>query len=486
MKTRLEEKKNEVKSSIHIVLDIDGTLALREPDLSNTTINFYRHRFKLDDIIEHRINVDGFETDVFCLLHPGVRAFIQYISQIPKVELSFFSTAIEEMNVNFVEQLLDKSLGNRNHLLVTIFSRQHCVNNKKDISKIIGKTASLDRVILIDDTEFVVCPGQRKNALITRGPTYLTSVNNQNFFDINHIFYIVGLLAEALASGYENFLDRIQESKEKFKWPYYLRGLAELKKFDPELYFYIGNRPRTLPAVTKIGCPYVVADLLNCREEIESSDDNQNTALHIAAKNGSTEVLTLLLDRNANKEARNIKKNTPLIIAAKFDHLKIAKILLARNADINAQNTSGETALFHAFNNHNAKLVSALFQQSQYYNALKKIQSQKKLLEVADNWIKSMDNKIDVLILYKYLKKTPPLAKHQHVIKKIAQTRILELQKREKHSSDQDKNPKVEQHIRVFLKTSKIPFFKNPLFDDYLMLQKNIKKKGTRIAPNIP
>jgi len=477
MKTRLEEIKNNVKSSIHIVLDIDGTLALRKLDPSNTTINFYRNSFNIDDILEYRINVDKFENYVFCVLHPGARAFIQFISQIPKVKLSFFSSATEEINISFVKKLLDKSLGNKHHFPVTIFSRPYCANNKKDISKIIGKTTSLKRVILIDDNEFVVCPDQRKNALITRGPACLRKVDNQNFFDVNHIFYIVGLLAEALKSGYENFLDLIQKNKEKFKWPYYLQGLAELKKFDPELYFYIGNRPRTLSAVTQIGCAYLVEDLLNCGEEIESADDNQNTALHIAAQNGYSEVLTLLLDNKANKEARNIEKNTPLIIAAKFDHLKIANILLERNAAINAQNICDETALFYAFTQHNVKLISALFKESPYYNTLKKTQNQNELLKVVDNWMRSINNKIDVLILYKYLKKTEPLAKQQNVIKKIAQTRILELQKLE---SDQGKNLKVERHIKVFLKTSKIPFFKNPLLDNYLMLQKNIKKKRNR------
>jgi len=483
-----EVKVKSAESSIHIILDIDETLAYREyfpsHSLQNITRDFYRRKLKPEDIIEYSLNEDEFKGDVLCLLHPGVREFIQYISQIPGVNLSFFSNAIPGMNFSFVEQLLGRALGNKNHLLVTIFSRQHCTDNKKNIKEIIGKKESLDRVLLIDDRESVVYPDQRKNALITHGPKDrdLIQVDGRNFFDVNHIFYIVGLLAEALESGDENFLDRIQNSqkkKENLKWSYYLRGLAELRKINPELYFSIGNRLRTLSKVTEMGCPYVVEDLLNNSEEkIESSE--KNTSLHIATRNGNVEILTLLLKHHANIEARDAEENTPFIIAAKFGHLKIVNFLFEQGADINARNSKGENALFFAFNN-NDKLISALFQQNEHYKVYNKTHKQGAL----QDWVSSMNNKMDVVILYNYLKRTMQLSEHKAwigEIKKIAQMHILTLQHLEKQSSHQKQNPIIERHIRDFLKTSILPFFKNPLLDKYLMSQTNTLDEKDNIS----
>lgn len=64
-------------------------------------------------------------------------------------------------------------------------------------------------------------------------------------------------------------------------------------------------------------------------EDVNASDENGWTALHIAARNGNVEIIRLLLAQtNLDVNAKNKWKSTPLMIAAGSGNLDVLDLLL--------------------------------------------------------------------------------------------------------------------------------------------------------------
>ena len=59
----------------------------------------------------------------------------------------------------------------------------------------------------------------------------------------------------------------------------------------------------------------------------------QQTALHIAARLGAVDCAVLLLDNGATVDAVTVEQYTPLHIAAKEGHSDIVQLLLDRGSD---------------------------------------------------------------------------------------------------------------------------------------------------------
>lgn len=64
-------------------------------------------------------------------------------------------------------------------------------------------------------------------------------------------------------------------------------------------------------------------------------NNNQETLLHLAARNGSKNAVLLLLSNNANVNAIDKEGGTPIMSASYRNHTEVVKILLANNATIN-------------------------------------------------------------------------------------------------------------------------------------------------------
>ncbi len=80
------------------------------------------------------------------------------------------------------------------------------------------------------------------------------------------------------------------------------------------------------------------------------TDNNGNTALHMAAANGHNDVLALLLSKGPSDYANvsNNEGNRPLHWACLNGHLETVKILLEHGADIQAKNINEKTCLYEA------------------------------------------------------------------------------------------------------------------------------------------
>ena len=84
--------------------------------------------------------------------------------------------------------------------------------------------------------------------------------------------------------------------------------------------------------------------------------ENEETALHMAVRNGCLEIVELLflpfprlidMDGRLDLNARNKEGDTPLHIAIKYGHIDIFKLLLSKGADKNVPDKLGYTPLYY-------------------------------------------------------------------------------------------------------------------------------------------
>ena len=83
-------------------------------------------------------------------------------------------------------------------------------------------------------------------------------------------------------------------------------------------------------------------------EDVNATDGNGNTPLHLAAATASLAGVTILLEAGADLSTRNSGGATPLHLAARTPGAEIVTALLEAGADINAGATSHGTPLLHA------------------------------------------------------------------------------------------------------------------------------------------
>ena len=92
-------------------------------------------------------------------------------------------------------------------------------------------------------------------------------------------------------------------------------------------------------------------------------DLEENTPLHIAAKEGSLSLIKLFIEHNTPVDVRNRLKQTPLQWASYYGHLKIVEYLIAHNADIDAIDIDGDPSLTWAASKGEIKVVNYLITQ---------------------------------------------------------------------------------------------------------------------------
>eukprot|EP00357_Protocruzia_adherens_P011431 CAMPEP_0115013506 /NCGR_PEP_ID=MMETSP0216-20121206/25454_1 /TAXON_ID=223996 /ORGANISM="Protocruzia adherens, Strain Boccale" /LENGTH=841 /DNA_ID=CAMNT_0002382929 /DNA_START=885 /DNA_END=3410 /DNA_ORIENTATION=- len=77
--------------------------------------------------------------------------------------------------------------------------------------------------------------------------------------------------------------------------------------------------------------------------EIDSRNDKNMTALHLASQNGHVDVVDILLDRDASIDSRENHLQTPLHLACMTGSTEAAKVLIDSGADINALDKNNST-----------------------------------------------------------------------------------------------------------------------------------------------
>jgi hypothetical protein len=109
----------------------------------------------------------------------------------------------------------------------------------------------------------------------------------------------------------------------------------------------------------------VVKILLGNNAEVNATEDDGSTPLHLASVYGSTFIADLLISKGAQINFRDRKGRTPLHIAAAWDvrqmmigrEPRTVKLLLANKADKNARNEEGCTPLQSSFDKYTDILI---------------------------------------------------------------------------------------------------------------------------------
>ena len=77
--------------------------------------------------------------------------------------------------------------------------------------------------------------------------------------------------------------------------------------------------------------------LLNLGEDVDSIDEEGNTALHYAAECGADSIVKYLVEKGADLNAVNDEGDTPLHKATISNFVPVIETLIAGHADVNAQ-----------------------------------------------------------------------------------------------------------------------------------------------------
>ncbi|XP_069815408.1 ankyrin repeat and SAM domain-containing protein 6 isoform X2 [Dendropsophus ebraccatus] len=99
---------------------------------------------------------------------------------------------------------------------------------------------------------------------------------------------------------------------------------------------------------------------------VDSTDEDGNTGLQLAAGGGHEPLVRYLLRKGASVDSRNHYGWTPLMQAARSGHLNVAQILLEYGADVNAQNRLGASILTAASRGGHASVVKLLLESGAF------------------------------------------------------------------------------------------------------------------------
>jgi len=97
--------------------------------------------------------------------------------------------------------------------------------------------------------------------------------------------------------------------------------------------------------------------------EINYTDKDGNTPLHIAATNGYYEICELLIEKGADIEAVNSSDYTPLCNAINYKNVEIAELLINSGADFSSENGRSKEALIFAVSHNLYDIVDLLLKK---------------------------------------------------------------------------------------------------------------------------
>ena len=124
--------------------------------------------------------------------------------------------------------------------------------------------------------------------------------------------------------------------------------------------------------------------LLEKQVDIEAKDTNEQTSLHLAAKEGHYKVVEVLLEWKADTEAKDENEQTPLCLASRKGHFKVVELLIKGSANANATNHLDKTPLHFASEEGHLGVVELLIQANANVEA--KTKDGQTPLHIASQW----------------------------------------------------------------------------------------------------
>lgn len=136
--------------------------------------------------------------------------------------------------------------------------------------------------------------------------------------------------------------------------------LLKNPKVDPNICDKNGWYP--LHYASKLRFTKIVQLLLSKNIDINCRNNDNETPLYVAAKQGNLEIFKILLDReDVNPNAQDKHGASPLHAAARYNQLEITSLLLNKpNININIQDNEGWTPLHYSVRNAHRDIVMIL------------------------------------------------------------------------------------------------------------------------------
>nr|XP_045605231.1 ankyrin-3-like isoform X1 [Procambarus clarkii] len=123
-----------------------------------------------------------------------------------------------------------------------------------------------------------------------------------------------------------------------------------------------GKFPYTpLQCAVHLGYNDCVSTLLAARPDLEATDGNSNTALHLAARRSNIFCVNTLIEAGANVDARDDMMRTPLLVSVLANSTEVMRLLLAAGCDYTAVNNAAFTAMHIAALSGNEAAIQELY-----------------------------------------------------------------------------------------------------------------------------
>ena len=115
-----------------------------------------------------------------------------------------------------------------------------------------------------------------------------------------------------------------------------------------------------LLSASKNGHNNVVKLIIQRCGHVNSTDDNDQSALIVASQHGHSEVVKTLIEHGAQVDMQDINGMSSLMFASQNGHNDIVKIILNNESQVNLQNNEGWSALMFASWNCHVETVEIL------------------------------------------------------------------------------------------------------------------------------
>ncbi|KAF5618686.1 ankyrin repeat domain protein [Fusarium sp. NRRL 52700] len=135
------------------------------------------------------------------------------------------------------------------------------------------------------------------------------------------------------------------------------------------------NAPTKLLYLPRLGYHEVLDLLLQSGADVNTSDMDDLTPLHVASSKGLTDMVEILIQKGADLNVKDVAGRTPLHTSAARGHFRVTQLLIQHGADVGSRDNSGRNTLHHACFSRDVEIVNLIIGSSQI-----------QMLDEADHW----------------------------------------------------------------------------------------------------
>ncbi|TRY72087.1 hypothetical protein TCAL_12368 [Tigriopus californicus] len=157
-----------------------------------------------------------------------------------------------------------------------------------------------------------------------------------------------------------HFLNKIYDAEKATEKPVVLKVQDKVLTVVDDLDEINRDQQSILHIAAKQGRLDTVKFLIHEGAKINAMEKGGNTPLMLSATSGNPDVTNYLLDRGALADKENNKGETALMLAAKHGRLQTVKTLTAQRVTLNKRGKNGKTAIQYASENRHFQVVDAL------------------------------------------------------------------------------------------------------------------------------